>query len=77
MSGTLHYDETYAVEMYDRIDLHFDGQIFDGKTAKIHSRLGMVRVAFLDYLDARRDGSSKRKSVRVPAADVDLMEQDG
>ena len=84
MSGVLRYDETYAVELYDRVEMRLDGQIFDGEITKIHPRLGMVRVAFLDHRDTCRDGSPKRQyreakrtSVRVPAVDVDLMERDG
>lgn len=75
--AALFYDENYAVELFDRVEIRLDGQVFDGFIKAIHPRVGDVTVRYLDHLDARRDGEPKRNTARVPVADCDLIGRDG
>jgi hypothetical protein len=72
----LRYDENYAVELFDHVEVRIGGLTFDGEITGLYPRKGMVRVRYLDTLDFRKDGEPKRKPARVPVGDVDLIGRD-
>lgn len=70
-------DEGYQVEMFDHVELQVDGYTFDGEVRKIHARSREVTVRFEDHTDLYRTSlNGRRRSLRVPLADVTLIGRD-
>jgi hypothetical protein len=68
----------YEVEVYDHINLHFDGSTFNGQIDAIHPRAREVTVAYDDHQDRyRTTGNPRRKRCRVQVRLVDLVRRDG
>lgn len=78
MTALTYSDGLYEVEMYDRVDIRLpDGSQVEGEVRNIHPRLGAVTVRYEDHNDTYRTTSNpRRKSARVPVADVDLIGRD-
>lgn len=80
MSAPLAYadPELGIVEMHDQVELRLGHDTFDGVVVAIHPRLRAVTVRYDDDIDCHPiTGRPRRKSVRVPVGDVDLMRRDG
>ena len=67
----------YEVEPFDHVEIRLNGRLFDGQVTKVHARLRAVTVRFEDYTDPRRDGTLRRRSVRVPVGAATLIRRDG
>lgn len=72
----LRYDEEYAVEMFDRIEVEIGGGVFDGVVTKLHPRKGDVSVRYDDHINTLRNGDPRRCAARVPLSAVVFMGRD-
>ena len=75
--STLRYDDTYAVELYDRVNLDLDDWVHEGQVTRIYPRAGEVQVRYADELDVTRKGDPRIKSTRVPIEQIALIARDG
>jgi hypothetical protein len=71
-------DREYAVELFDRVDVYEDGRLLgEGEVRAIHARAREVTVSFAGIRDTTRSGDPRRKTRRLPVAQVDFMGRDG
>ena len=73
----MRYDETYAVELHDYVDVEIDDCVHAGVVTKLFSRAGEVRVRYEDNFDPTREGHPRIKSARVPVRQISLIARDG
>lgn len=77
---TLYYeeDQIYAVDLNDRVEISVDGMVAEGVITKIHPHKSEVTVRYENHHDAyRTSGNPRKRSVRLPVADVTLIARDG
>jgi hypothetical protein len=73
----LTYDDTYAVEIYDVVDIEIDRHIHSGIVTRLFPRMGEVQVRYADDLDFTRAGNPRIKSRRVSVRQISLVARDG
>ena len=73
----MRYDATYAVEIYDVVDVEIDRQTHVGVITRLFPCTGEVRVRYRDEIDVTRAGNPRIKSVRVAVREISLMARDG
>jgi len=77
MPTELMYDETYAIEIYDAVDVEIDGHAYEGIVTRLFPRIGRVQVRYRDHVDATRSGEPRSKSASVSVHDIALLGRDG
>ena len=75
----LRYDETYAVEMFDWVEVTcpITGIVYDGQVKKIKPRAARVVCLIEDHNDWTRGGNLRRKRMEVAVEHVVLIRRDG
>ena len=75
----LRYDENYAVEMFDQVEVTcpITGIVYDGQVKKIKPRVGRVVCLIEDHNDWTRSGDPRRKRMEVAVEHVVLTARDG
>ena len=71
------YNETYAVEVWDKVTVLIDGHLYEGFVLELFPRTEQVRVRYSDWVDTTRAGDPRRKSALVSVRDVELVGRDG